>query len=248
VSTISLDIARKVLETVDAGLVCGVGKPVPGQMCVEAAVCYAMGMPHGDNPSCVSDAVRAFKIRLNDSAWSSDAARANGLRRIAIAQLGSAGVVDDRRLVELLSEKTIRVVVPIALRAAAKANPAHAEKLETCAVACEQHGTAEAAAEAAEAARAARAAAARAAAARAAALAAQAARAAVAAARAAVAATYAARAAVAATYAARAAVAAGDGDRILTVSAGLAIDVLRELGSPGIPLMDQLCPLEGGAK
>ena len=51
---ITQEIAAKVLEIVDAGLVGGVGKPVPGQMCVEAAVCYAMGLPHGDEPTCVA--------------------------------------------------------------------------------------------------------------------------------------------------------------------------------------------------
>lgn len=66
---IDLDIAKKVLATVDAGLVQGVGQPAPGQMCVEAAVCFALGLPHGDNPPCVAPAVRALKIRLNDAAW-----------------------------------------------------------------------------------------------------------------------------------------------------------------------------------
>jgi hypothetical protein len=41
---ITRDIATKVLETVDAGLVSGVGEPKPGLMCVEAAVCYALGL------------------------------------------------------------------------------------------------------------------------------------------------------------------------------------------------------------
>lgn len=84
-------VARKVLETVDAGLSSGLGVQKPGKMCVEAAVCYALGLPHGDNPPCVGVAVRAFKIRLNDSGWSSPEARAKGMRKLAIAQLGSDG-------------------------------------------------------------------------------------------------------------------------------------------------------------
>src|SRR6185295_6211374 len=74
-------VAAKVLQVVDAGLCVGKGKPVLGQMCVEAAVCFALGEPHSDEPSCVGSAVRAFKIRLNDSPWSSDQARAKGMRR-----------------------------------------------------------------------------------------------------------------------------------------------------------------------
>ena len=42
---LSREVALKVLQTVDAGLVRGVGKPVPGQMCVEAAVCFALHDP-----------------------------------------------------------------------------------------------------------------------------------------------------------------------------------------------------------
>lgn len=49
---ITREIAVKVLETVDAGLVKGMGSPIPGSMCVEAAVCFAMGLPHSDEPGC----------------------------------------------------------------------------------------------------------------------------------------------------------------------------------------------------
>jgi len=93
---ITREIAAKVLEVVDAGLVSGMGKPIPGQMCVEAAVCYAMGLPHSDDPKCVAPILRSLKIRLNDSTWSSDKARANGLRRLALAQLGSRNVLDEK--------------------------------------------------------------------------------------------------------------------------------------------------------
>lgn len=147
---ITLDIAKKVLETVDAGLVHGVGQPIPGQMCVEAAVCYALGQPHGDEPACVHPAVRKFKIRLNDSQWSSDAARAKGIRRIAVAQLGSADKLDITVFRFVLVEQTIRQIVPLALRAAAsvKGNSPHKEKLEAAALRCEQEGTIDAVIEA----------------------------------------------------------------------------------------------------
>src|SRR5690349_19890033 len=93
---INLEVARKVLTVVDAGLVHGVGKPIPGQMCVEAAVCFALDLPHGDDPKCVAPSLRHLKIRLNDSNWSSNEARAKGLRRLALIQLGSAGVLDEQ--------------------------------------------------------------------------------------------------------------------------------------------------------
>ena len=136
-------LARKVLDTVDAGLVDGLGKPTPGAMCVEAAVCYAMGLPHSDRPTCVGDAVRIFKIRINDALWSSDAARTEGLRRLAVAQLGSDSI-DQQEFVRIVTEQTIRQIVPRALRAKI-GNPAHSEKLEAAARQCEKDGNREAA-------------------------------------------------------------------------------------------------------
>lgn len=139
-------MVRKLLNTVDAGLVRGLGEPVPGMMCVEAAISYALGEPHSDGPSCVEDVVRISKIALNDAkGWSSNSARAKGLRRVAIAQLGSKGVVDGKRYLALVAEGTTREIVPIALRAAAKLVPMHASALESAAVRCETEGTRESA-------------------------------------------------------------------------------------------------------
>ncbi len=116
---IDIELARKVLSVVDAGLVKGMGIPEPGQMCVEAAVNYAMGAPHGDEPACVAPSLRRLKIRLNDAAWSSDKARAAGLRRLAIAQLGSAGVLDEKQFAVRCAQLAIQTCVPAAMRAAA---------------------------------------------------------------------------------------------------------------------------------
>ena len=138
-------IARKVLEVVNAGLSSGMGKPIPGQMCVEAAVCYALGLDHGDDPECVSSALRSLKIRLNDSRWSSSAARANGLRRLALIQLGSRNHLDDMEFTKRVAELAIRKQVPIALRAAASLNksPEHKKALLDAANRCEAEGTRE---------------------------------------------------------------------------------------------------------
>ena len=109
---ISKDVARKVLKVVDAGLVSGIGDPELGKMCVEAAVCYAMGLPHGDNPPCVGSNVRVFKISLNDCRWSSDEARTKGMRKLAIAQLGSADI-DQEKFLELVGFKCMTRVLPV---------------------------------------------------------------------------------------------------------------------------------------
>lgn len=92
VDKVNLEVAKRVLRVVNKGLVEGVGEPIPGGMCVEAAVCYAMGQDHGDDPNCVAESFRSFKIQVNDDgAWNSDKSRANGLRRLAVIQLGSKG-------------------------------------------------------------------------------------------------------------------------------------------------------------
>ena len=129
-------VARKVLAAVDAGLVHGLGDPVPGQMCVEAAVCYALGQPHGDDPNCVSSVVRTFKIKLNDSAWSSNSARAKGMRRVAVAQLGS-NKIDNRKFAKELVLGTVKTILPFTFRGVAAVIPSHKEALEAAALACE---------------------------------------------------------------------------------------------------------------
>ena len=99
------------LSVVDHGLVRGLGSPVPGQMCVEAAVCYSLGLPHGDDPLCVASSLRQFKIRINDANWSSNAARAKGLRRLAVAQLGTKFTLNEqeftKRVVIMLVKTTL---------------------------------------------------------------------------------------------------------------------------------------------
>lgn len=59
---IDLTIAKKVLKTVNAGLVKGLGESEPGKMCVEAAVCYALGLPHSDDPWLCVAAVTAAEV------------------------------------------------------------------------------------------------------------------------------------------------------------------------------------------
>lgn len=98
--------ARKVLQIVDAGLSCGLGRAVPGQMCVEAAVAFALGYDFNDHPKCVTPTIRDAKIAINDwHGWGqidgdmdsekTNKERSKALRRLALAQLGSAGVISN---------------------------------------------------------------------------------------------------------------------------------------------------------
>lgn len=103
------------LAVVDKGLTAGVGRPIPGKMCVEAAICYALGEPHNDHPKCVQDAVIGTKIMLNDhQGWGSNKARAEGLRRLAIAQLGTKGTFRNltwhNRLIDTLVPRNLELI------------------------------------------------------------------------------------------------------------------------------------------
>jgi hypothetical protein len=139
---IDLELARKVLSIVDAGLTHGLGKPEPGQMCVEAAVNYALGAPHGDQPACVASSLRSLKIRLNDASWSSNEARTKGLRRLAIAQLGSAGALDEGQFVARCAQLAIQTCVPSALREATRVcREPHKTRMLVIAERCEREPT-----------------------------------------------------------------------------------------------------------
>ena len=219
---------KKFDEILARGLSNGLG--VQGsQVCIEAAICETLGLPHGDDPGCVGAAVRAFKISLNDSRWSSPKARAEGMRDLGLAQLGSKDSVNDVEFVKRLSEKLIRVLVPKLFRQIFPENGVCLAAVDRC----EKEGTLDAAASAAEQASAANAAYA----ANAAAYAANAAAYAASAAYAAKAAAYAANAANAAASAASAAYAANAADEYLKLAAEIALETLREMESPGVVLI-----------
>ena len=206
---ITQEVVTKLLSVVDAGLVNGMGRPEPGHMCVEAAVCYSLGLPHGDDPQCVAPSLRALKIRLNDSRWSSNQARAKGLRRLAVIQLGSKGNLDAAEFRKRVAELATKTCVPIALRAAASINkdPKHKQAMLDAANRCEIEGSQQSARDANKVARAA------------------------AADAAADAAAYAAADAYAAAYAAADAAAARD--KILSDFAEGVVQILIEMKVPG---------------
>lgn len=93
----------------------GLGEQQDGQMCVEAVICAAYSLPHSDNPPCVGTAVRFAKIALNDCNWSSDKARADGMAKIAIAQLGSINL-DQKEFSRRLFHKSCQTVLPLLIQ------------------------------------------------------------------------------------------------------------------------------------
>jgi hypothetical protein len=212
-------------EILGRGLCAGVGEP-NGQMCIEAAISQACGLPFNDEPSCVEPVIRSYKIALNDKEWSSPEARAKGMYDLGIAQLGSAGTVDPKAFVTRLAELHIRELVPAVFREVLSKHPKCMEAADRC----EKEGTREAAYAAYAAANAY----------------ANAYAADYAASAASSAADYASSAADYAyaaadyAYAASAAAYAQGKDKYLLLSATICLRVLRELNAPGVALLDQL--------
>lgn len=141
---------QRITEIINAGLVKGLGEAKAGHLCVEAAICLALGEPHSDHPSCVAGPDRDFAVRINDANWTSPEVRAKALLPLALAQLGTSGA-DRTEWVRRVVEGTIRRIVPIALRTAAQVHPdmQHRASLEAAAMRCEQDGSRDAAAYAA---------------------------------------------------------------------------------------------------
>jgi hypothetical protein len=110
---------KKAVKLIKCGLSSGLGKPNPGEMCIEAVWCNVLGLPHGDDPQCVTPYLRRLKISLNDRNWSSNGARAKGMLKLGVAQVGSLGVLDEAEFQSRVITITRKVMVPIALRAAA---------------------------------------------------------------------------------------------------------------------------------
>jgi hypothetical protein len=135
-----LKIDKVLIDKIDGyfarGLCSGVGKKT-GQVCIEAALSLALGEGLNDKPTCVQAAVRRFSVALNDKNWSSPVARATGMRRLALAQLGSSGTVDGVAFVRRLTELTIREIVPGALRGSQNVT----SEMLAAAVRCETEGT-----------------------------------------------------------------------------------------------------------
>jgi len=101
---------------IDQGLCAGLNSD-SGQVCIEAAISLALGEGLRDEPSCVHPRIRELTINLNDNEWSSSEARAQGLYKLGLAQLGTR--VGDKyskysEIENLMRDKIIkRKVLPV---------------------------------------------------------------------------------------------------------------------------------------
>lgn len=88
---ITEELCQNVINVVKPGLCHGIGIAKPGDMCIEAAISYALGEGGDrDDPSCVDRDFREAKIILNDMGfWKNKKDRARNLLAVGIAQLGT---------------------------------------------------------------------------------------------------------------------------------------------------------------
>jgi len=107
-------------------------------VCVRELRCLALGLktwsdhPDGENASPTDKACQ----QLNDACWSSDAVRTEACLPLALLSEETA----PKGWVNRFVDRTIREIMPISLRAAAKRNPKHSERLEAAALGCEANG------------------------------------------------------------------------------------------------------------
>jgi hypothetical protein len=116
---------KQVCRLVDKGVRGGgIGIAEPGEMCIEAVISFVFDHDSGvgleddqlaeidDHPSCVDDRLCDMKIGHNDGAdWESDLDRGKGLKRIAIAQLGSVDKFDSDEFASHLEQAMLDFLV-----------------------------------------------------------------------------------------------------------------------------------------
>jgi hypothetical protein len=121
---ITEELARKVLAIIDKELSEPLFEPRTVFVSAERPLCDVLGRPRpspsSDGLGWVSPALRTLTGCLHGCRWTSSKVRAEGLRRLALAQLGSHAL-DDREFARRVAQLTIRTVLPRALRAVAAA-------------------------------------------------------------------------------------------------------------------------------
>jgi len=101
----------RLLNLIDKGLSSGLGRSTSSRMNIESCTQFA-GLIYD---KYVSKDVGIFTAELNDSEnWHTNLNRVKGMRKLALAQLGSSKI-DSSKFCENLALETIRKIVPIVL-------------------------------------------------------------------------------------------------------------------------------------
>lgn len=130
-------LVRNLIATINPGLARFCNKENPQDKDLRAAIVAALGAEAYWLNSLISPAVAAFD--LCDANWSTDQARAKGLMRLAVAQLGSYGALDQSGFVHNVVNIATIHMLPKALRqvAGVLVSPSLRHELEYAADNCE---------------------------------------------------------------------------------------------------------------
>ena len=91
---------------------------------------------------CVSPVLQRFICCFKQAQWSSDEVRANGLRRLAIAQVGTAGTLDERLFAEKLRAASFNKLLAAVVKTVGNLlKDPHRSKLLQAASCCETDAT-----------------------------------------------------------------------------------------------------------
>lgn len=139
---ITEETIRSLLAVVDQGLSKGRYYPDESKPSIDEAICLALKEPHRPSLLCISPQLRKLLVQFNDVNWTSEAARANGLRLLAVAQFGAAGAIDPELFVREVNMALVTKLYPrvLRLRAAAQAEPLQSQML-SAADKCESDGS-----------------------------------------------------------------------------------------------------------
>lgn len=150
-TTITATIVTNILAAIDAGIIAEAGTYVPGNMPVEDAIRYGFGDEEESEVSRAGGEGGRFLAMLGGSPWSSNSARAAGLRKLAIAQLGSADFDDDATKIDqaaimsFIAEKTTKRIIPFALADLSHYHKPLRNEINEARILCVEEGTRDAA-------------------------------------------------------------------------------------------------------
>lgn len=131
-SFVNETFVKQLLYQIDGGLTHGMGGGGRSNMCVQHAVNHVMGRGRSDDVTwCALNEINSFGIHLNDCRWTSKRARADGLRRLAVAELGS-NKVNKAELAQSIRRKYVNHMLPQQLEIVGKHElAAHARSANT---------------------------------------------------------------------------------------------------------------------
>jgi hypothetical protein len=114
-------IALAVAKSINGALRLGAGGGKDQDVCVMQAIARAVGLnPNNDQvEECVGSAVGAFNRKLNDCSWSSDQSRAEGMKQLGVASIGS-NQLDQMEFGKLMFLRGTQKLLPLVFREIAK--------------------------------------------------------------------------------------------------------------------------------